>query len=86
VIVTVDLDQLAELAGLEAESHPPRTPGRRAAAHLFVALTVPPAKSIASARNAIATFGDERTQSASLDLLYRLAASVPSNPPERQAS
>ena len=76
MIVTVAADAVGQLAALaleEAERHPPRTPGRRTAAHLWVSLTVPAAKSVASARNAIATFGDERTQAAALDLLGRLA-------------
>lgn len=73
---SVDLEQLAELACLEAESHPPRTPGRRAAAHLHTALTEPRAKTVASARSAIATFGDEPTQHAALELLGRLAVTA----------
>ena len=76
MIIAVHLEQLAELAFAEAELHPPRSSARRAASHLWVALTVPPAKSIASARNAVASFGDGRTQAAALELLHRLAATA----------
>lgn len=71
-MIVTDLERLAELAALEAEAHQPRTPGRRAAAHLYISLTIPPAKSITSARSAIATFGDERTQADALALLTLL--------------
>jgi hypothetical protein len=74
VIVTVDLEQLAELALAEAELHPPRTPGRRAAARLYFALTVPIARSAAAAERAIASFGTTRTQQAAAELLDRLTA------------
>ena len=73
MIVAVDVGQLADLALAEAERHPARSHERRAASHLWVALTVPSAKSIVSARNAIASFGDERTQAAALQLLHQLA-------------
>lgn len=74
MIIDVDLGQLDELARAEAERHPARSPERRAASHLWVALTVPAAKSLASARTAIASFGDESTQADALALLHRLAA------------
>lgn len=73
MIVSADVDQLAEGARLEAERHKPRTPERRAAAHLWVALTVPPAKSADAAQRAIGSFGDERTQADATRLLHRLA-------------
>lgn len=76
MIVAVDLERVADLALAEADRHPPRSPERRAASHLWISLTVPPAKSIAGARNAIATFGDEHTQAAALELLHRLAATA----------
>jgi hypothetical protein len=76
VIVAVDLEQLADAAFAEAERWPPRSPERRAASHLAIALTVPPAKTVAGARTAIATFGDERTQTQALNLLGRLAAQL----------
>jgi hypothetical protein len=81
VIVAVNVDQLAALALAEAERHPARSHERRAASHLWVSLTVPPAKSVASARNAVASFGDERTQAAALDLLHRLAAQLAAEGP-----
>jgi hypothetical protein len=72
VIVSVDAGQLADLAFAEAERYPARSPERRAASHLWVALTVPPARSIASARKAIATFGDEGTQTDAVALLDKI--------------
>lgn len=72
--MTAAVEELADLARLEAGQHAPRSPERRAASHLYFALTEPPAKSVASARNAIATFGDQRTQAGALALLGRLAA------------
>lgn len=71
--VTVDPGRLADLAQAEAERHPARTPERRAASHLWVALTVPPARTLTAARTAIASFGDTTTQAAALELLHRLA-------------
>jgi hypothetical protein len=76
VIVAVDLAQLADAAFNEAQRHPPRSPARRAASHLWISLTLPPAKSIASARSAIASFGSETTQAGALELLHRLAKVV----------
>lgn len=77
MILAVDVEQLAALAYAEAERHPARSRERRAASHLWVSLTVPPAKSIGSARNAVVTFGDQRTQADALDLLGRLAREAP---------
>lgn len=74
MIVAVDVDQLAALAYAEAERHPARSPERRAACHAWSALITSP--SVAAAKRAIATFGDERTQVAALELLHRLAAST----------
>jgi len=74
VIISVDFATLAELTRQEAERHPQRSPARRAASHLWVALTVPPAETADTARRAIASFGDERTQSDAVALLHRLAA------------
>lgn len=82
MIVAVDLAQVAELAFAEAERHPARTAERRAAGHLAISLTVPPAKSIAGARTAIASFGNERTQADALDLLHRLATTLTTTPKE----
>ena len=76
MIVSADLAQLAGLARLEAQRQPPRSPERRAASHLLYALSEPPAKSVASARNAIASFGTPQTQADALALLHQLAATT----------
>jgi hypothetical protein len=68
---------LAELAFAEVLASTPRTPERRAAVCLYTAATVPPAKSLAAVRNAIATFGADATQQAALELLDRLAREAP---------
>jgi hypothetical protein len=75
-IAAADLGQLAKLAKVEAQRHEPRTPERRAASHLFVSLTVPTAKSAASARTAIASFGADHVQAEANALLHRLAAQL----------
>jgi hypothetical protein len=72
VIVEADPARLAEAARLEAEQHPHRSPERRAAAHLYTALT--DTSSVGAAKRAITTFGDEQTQRDAIELLYRLAA------------
>ena len=77
MIVAVDLEQLADLAFDEAQRHPSRSPGRRAASHLWISLTLPPARSVTAAKSAIASFGAERTQADALELLHRLARSTP---------
>lgn len=74
--VAVDLEQLADAAFDEAQRHPPRSPGRRAASHLWVALTVPPGRSLAAVRNAIASFGTDATQAAALELLDSLSKTL----------
>jgi hypothetical protein len=81
VIVAVDLGQLAAQAFAEAQRHAPRSYERRAASHLWVALTVPPAATVDAARNAITSFGDDQVQAAALQLLGQLAAAqnVPAN-------
>lgn len=71
--VAVDVGRLAELAFTEAEKQPARSPERRAASHLWVALTVPPARTLDGARTAIASFGDDTTRADALALMYRLA-------------
>jgi hypothetical protein len=77
--VIVDLsaiDPAALAAAVLAESarHKLRSPGRRAAGHLWVCLMT--TTSPAAARRAIATFGDERTQADAASLLARLAAEL----------
>ena len=73
MIVAVDLGQLAELARAEVHLHPPRTPGRRAAAALYVAITT--TKTLDSARTALAGFAAPDVQADAIELLHRLAAS-----------
>jgi len=63
---------LADRARQVAESHPPRTPERRAAAHAWAALITSP--TVSAARAAIGSFGTPQTQAAALELLGRLAA------------
>jgi hypothetical protein len=53
---------LADRAHQLAGQHPPRTPGRRAAAMVYVALTT--TKSTEAARKALGTFGDPGTAAA----------------------
>ncbi len=65
---------VAELAFAEVLAARPRTPERRAAVCLYVAATVPPAKSVAAIRNAIGTFGTDAVQADALALLGRLTA------------
>jgi hypothetical protein len=73
-LAAVDLEQLAGLARLEAGHHPARSPERRAASHLYFAMTEPPARSAAALRRAVESFGTPATQAAALELLHRLAA------------
>jgi hypothetical protein len=75
-----DLARLAELAFAEAERHRARAPERRAASHLWVALTVPPAKTLTAARNAIDSFGDQAAQADALALLEQLRHAVTQQP------
>jgi predicted short-subunit dehydrogenase-like oxidoreductase (DUF2520 family) len=72
MIITVDAIALADLARAEAERYPPRTPERRAAAALWVALT--DTKSIDAARRALEGFAAPHVQADALELLGRLAA------------
>jgi hypothetical protein len=61
---------LAALAFRLGRQHLPRTPGRRAAAALWVALNT--THSTDAARRALATFGTADTQAAAATLLDRL--------------
>lgn len=70
MVITVDAEQLAAAVFAEAERHQPRTPQRRAAAHLWSALIT--SASISAARNAVKTFGGKPAQDAALELLARL--------------
>lgn len=65
---------VAELAYAEVLASKPRTPERRAAVCLYVAATVPPAKSVGAIRNAIGTFNTDAVQRAALELLDQLLA------------
>jgi len=76
VIVAVDLDRVAERAFDEAQRHPARSAKRRAAGHLWIALTIPPAKSVDAAKTAIASFGTPRNQADALALMHQLAAAA----------
>lgn len=74
IIIIGDVDQVAELARLEAERHPARSPERRAAAHLWVSAIT--STSADGMRRAIGSFGAPDVQAAALDLLGRLCASA----------
>lgn len=71
MIVAVDQAALTELARREVERHPPRTPGRRAAAVLWVALA--DTGSVDAARRALSGFAAADVEQAALGLLGRLA-------------
>ena len=64
---------VAELAYAEVLAARPRTAQQRAAVCLYVAATVPPAKSLQAVRNAIGTFSTDAVQAAALELLRQLA-------------
>jgi hypothetical protein len=66
-----DNQPLAELARHVAVQHAPRTPERRAAAHLHTALIT--TRSPTSARTALTTFGTAQAQSDAASLLHRLS-------------
>lgn len=72
MIVSVDAEQLAAEVFAEGQRHPARSPERRAAAHAWASLIT--SSTVTAARSAIATFGDELTQRAALELLHRLTA------------
>jgi hypothetical protein len=74
VIVEVDPVQLAAAAVAEARLHPPRSPERRAAAALWVALT--DTGTIAAARRALSGFATPEVERAAVELLHRLAAEL----------
>lgn len=74
MIITVDVDQLAELARIEAERYPARSPERRAAAALWTALIT--TKTVGAARSALAGFAAPDVRAAALDLLGRLCATA----------
>lgn len=63
--------QLADLAVRIGRQHSPRTPGRRAAAMVYAALTT--TRTPEAARRALSTFGDPATRAAAGRLLGQLA-------------
>jgi hypothetical protein len=63
---------LAAAVLAEAGRHKLRSPGRRAAGHLWVCLMT--TTSLEAAERAIATFGDERTRTDALALLKRITS------------
>lgn len=80
MIVAVDLAALTEQVRAEAKRHPARSPERRAAGHLWIALANPPATSLDAARRAVASFGTPHSQAGALALLHRLAATAATAP------
>lgn len=82
MIVTVSaaqLEQLADLAFDEAQRHPSRSPGRRAASHLWISCTIPPARSADAVQRALRSFGEPSVQQAAAELLHRFAAQLAAN-------
>lgn len=75
-----DLEQAAAAAFAEAARFVARSPERRAAGHLWIALTIPltipPAKTLAGARAAIASFGTPDSQAAALELLDKITTTT----------
>jgi hypothetical protein len=65
---------LADRAAAIARQHPPRTPGRRAAAALHAALVT--TRTTEAARKALATFGDPATRADARALLGRLEKEI----------
>jgi hypothetical protein len=68
--VTALADRARQLAG----QYPPRTPERRAAAAVYVALTT--TKTAGAARKALATFGDPVTRAAAATLLSQIEQEI----------
>jgi hypothetical protein len=79
-VTAVDPAVIAELAYAEVLAAPPRTPARRAAVCVYVAATVPRARSVNAIKNAIGTFAADTVQRDAAELLeqllYRLAAQL----------
>jgi hypothetical protein len=73
---------LAERVARVVRQHPHRTPERRAAAMVYVALTT--TKTADAARRALATFGDPSTRAAAAALLGQLEQET-SCPPHGRA-
>jgi hypothetical protein len=65
---------LADRAVRLGRQHPPRTPGRRAAAAVYVALAT--TKTTEAARKALATFADPVTRAAAATLLSQIEQEI----------
>lgn len=76
MIADTAVDAIAAAAFAIAESEPARSAQRRAASHVWIAATIPPARSLAAVRRAIESFGDQATQRAAAGLLGELANAV----------
>jgi hypothetical protein len=63
---------LAEHAAAEVRRHPPRSPQRRAACHLWAACILPGGKTQAAIRRAVESFGTSQAQADALDLLSKI--------------
>lgn len=77
--IPVDLAQLADAAFDEAQRWPSRSPQRRAASHLWCSMTLPPAKTVAAVKRAVASFGDDHVQAGAVELLHHLAEQLNSS-------
>ena len=85
-VTAVDLEQLAGLALVEASRWPARSPQRRAASHLYVSATIPPARSLAAVKRAVLSYGTGQVQDDALALLNQLTNSVGQSPTEQEQS
>jgi hypothetical protein len=81
VIVTTTNAELAALARAEAGRHKARTPQRRAAAALWVALG--DTRTLDAARRALDTFGTPADRDGALELLARITADLDHRRPSR---
>ena len=72
MIVAADVEQLAKIAFAIADAEPARSPERRAASHLWISSTIPPARSLAAVRRAAESYGTPTTQADALKLLDKI--------------
>ncbi len=79
MIADTAVERLAAAAFAIADAEPARSARRRAASHVWIAATVPPARSLAAVRRAIESFGDQATRRDALALLDELATAVASS-------
>ena len=75
---------VAALALAEVLAAAPRTPERRAAAHLYVSATIPPARSLSAVKRAVLSYGAEHVQQDALALLDQLCNAVAQFPTEQE--